>query len=1084
MLGAGAALGGAGPEDGRPVQTACFRAETLQPPVGARIESLAVFTQGAPPSKAGKAGGDHGQSDKADQGGPRTQGGDWVDMDATPLEKITLFVGTADGALYVYENRQPSSAASQTDMTSENVSLRLRVALKRFNPSKKAVSQLQFVEKWGILLSVLDGNLVAHHFGGEPLLQTVTHGPTEAITAELGANDLLSSRSVVCYAPDPESDFLCVAFKRLIVVLLYKVSRDNNNNNSSSNAPAASSNTNSNNGGGGAAPRVGKFRIVRQLPMAETARSMRWAGPDQICVGFAKDYTFYDVQTGAEQKRPRMRTGGRKHPLMCDVRSAPRINITASASTEAKGDLHSQEGDSSDGGSGTWNRSPDVQDSSRGEVLLCKDDQGFFVGFDGLPSRRGMASSSRTNEYSETSEAPSRYASIVDTGECVSWSEVPLAVASCQPFIVGALHRKIEIHLASSCRRTQVLTLPGCTIAYVHVLLLRTLPEMLKSLLEIAPDERKLTFALELCDAAGLAAWDRPGTSAVPATYPGAGVTAQGLRLMQADARARAALFYFRECAPRRDFRRAGQLLEGAKATGRLPIDFVVMLFARSDLFDSPEAAVTTSLNLADLRTELGELYHGHLRAARGTNALTSSASPPILAIDFEPEYVVQSSIVESTLDLCSLRGAEFALALLSVFLPFALEHRRELLAMRAQLMEGANKDKELSAESRVLASIDGIIVETLSTVDDLILRAFVLCDATAGSPPGERSRSAAGAVGGRGAGKTPGSPGSPSALESAEMRAMMAHVRDQKMRFLREENWCSVESCEQLLLQYPESWETLLWLYFGKGQHESALNWLHKLEQNEAHVVSTLEDLDEAARKESRESGETLEEPIAIAYLEYAIEQTSGLQPAESNKLASLYLRHMEHLEEAGRATTGTEQKLLTFLEKAKHLNASVLASELEGTSHYAAYALVLGRLGRHAEALRVYVDELKSLDRAEAYCARVHKSGKAGADEVFPLLVQTMIGAGNVDDALRLTERHPREVDAAKVLDLMPAISAIEILCHLVDELEWNAAKNLGGATLIIESFLGVLARAKFRLRVFAWPQLALAPALSTQI
>lgn len=1155
-------LGGAGGlgegHAATPVQTACFRAETLQPPLSARIEGLAIYSQGlganSTSANSNSTGNDSltKSSTTSSSGSSSSSNKDRIDIDAVPLEKITIFIGTADGMLLVYESRPKtssstdvvtSSSGASSDLNSASVSLRMRVSLKRFNPSKKPVSQLQFVEKFGLLFSIHDGDLVAHQFGGDPLLQVVAPGPSETITLELGTADIFSSsRTVLCYAVDTESDFICVAFKRLLAVLHYKVNRDSSARRPSGGATAASSPTSPNpNGGaitGSAAPGArgrsppGKFRVVYHIPMTETVRSLQWTGPDQVCVGFAKDYAFFNLRTGAENKRPRMRTGGRKQPLMCNVRSSSAQLLSIDKPTGASTQTNPGSG------GGAWQEPGAFAEmagaNSAGELLLCKDNQGFFVGFDGQPSRTSR--SSRSNEgapFGSTSASSNSWngrvkpSTSLDSGECVSWTEVPSAVIACQPFMVGLLHRKIEIHLATTCRRVQVLTLPGCTHVaktterlssapqnsgkdlqtrrtavfmasekYVHVLLLRTLPEMLDILLDQALDENYLGCALEIFDAAEMAAWDQgsshSGSGENLMVYPGAGVTQQGLRLLQAKARAHAALYYFRDCAPRHDFKHAAQLLNGAKATGRLPFDFVALLFMRTELFDAPEAAVTTSLNLADLRTELGELYHAYLHAMRitatkasreassaepssrtSTPPPVSLASAPILALDYEPEYVVQSSIIEATDDLSFLRGAVFARAILTVFLPYALQYRQQLLSMQAtvnQLLEEQEKN-----EGRRLESIDGIIQETLCIVDDLILRGLVLSDASSGS-----------------------STMTTSTTEATEMRAMVAHVRDQKTQFLRGQNWCSVDQCEQLLLQYPESWETLLWLYFGKGLHENALSWLHKLEQNEGRVLSQvqatgrkaprkaraasspfvarsieylrrlgaehekvileycgwiidacivqdslaifqpppnvsalsvskvtdrLEELDERARTEAEENGEAFQNPISIAYLEYVIDSTGDMTSNAHNKLGLLYMKQAEYLQaKSFPLAQKTMDKLLRFLETSTHYNPSELALCLKPTTLHAAYAIVLSRLNRHKEALRIYVDELNSISKAEAYCSRVYSSGSSGCGDVFNLLVQAMVSSGRVDEALRLTERHPREIDASKVLQIMP--------------------------------------------------------------
>ena len=50
-----------------------------------------------------------------------------------------------------------------------------------------------------------------------------------------------------------------------------------------------------------------------------------------------------------------------------------------------------------------------------------------------------------------------------------------------------------------------------------------------------------------------------------------------------------------------------------------------------------------------------------------------------------------------------------------------------------------------------------------------------------------------------------------------------------QRNRFLVN-NYCMVKDCEKLLLLFPEFWENLVWIYYGKYLHKKCLLWLKKL--------------------------------------------------------------------------------------------------------------------------------------------------------------------------------------------------------------------------------------------------------------
>lgn len=45
---------------------------------------------------------------------------------------------------------------------------------------------------------------------------------------------------------------------------------------------------------------------------------------------------------------------------------------------------------------------------------------------------------------------------------------------------------------------------------------------------------------------------------------------------------------------------------------------------------------------------------------------------------------------------------------------------------------------------------------------------------------------------------------------------------------------------------------------------------------------------------------------------------------------------------------------------------------------------AIILGKLGRHEQALSIYVSVLSDIQRAKEYCDKVYVLGGPGADEV----------------------------------------------------------------------------------------------------
>nr|CAD7419670.1 unnamed protein product [Timema poppensis] len=90
---------------------------------------------------------------------------------------------------------------------------------------------------------------------------------------------------------------------------------------------------------------------------------------------------------------------------------------------------------------------------------------------------------------------------------------------------------------------------------------------------------------------------------------------------------------------------------------------------------------------------------------------------------------------------------------------------------------------------------------------------------------------------------------------------------------------------------------------------------------------------------------------------------------------------------------------------------------------------AIILGKLGRHEQALAVYVSVLGNVPKAMEYCDKVYQHG---AEEVYVILMKMLISPPDngllgvpapvktepdLETALALLEQHANEINPVKV-------------------------------------------------------------------
>jgi Vam6/Vps39-like protein vacuolar protein sorting-associated protein 39 len=191
----------------------------------------------------------------------------------------------------------------------------------------------------------------------------------------------------------------------------------------------------------------------------------------------------------------------------------------------------------------------------------------------------------------------------------------------------------------------------------------------------------------------------------------------------------------------------------------------------------------------------------------------------------------------------------------------------------------------------------------------------------------------------------------------------------------------------------------------------------------------------------------------IVMAYLESLVE-AHDTTPEFHNELVILYLqgimKQLETLSASGqsrltvdektgdRITAGSEPgrlgilraKLIAFLESSSFYTPEKMISKFPREDLLEERAILLSRIGLHAQALSIYAHKLRDPSLAEQYCDKYYDRD-TGKDVYLSLLeVYLQPPTGTVPlvaPALSLLQQHYDRIDAARALDLLPGDTPI---------------------------------------------------------
>uniref|UniRef100_A0A8C1H2J6 VPS39 subunit of HOPS complex n=1 Tax=Cyprinus carpio carpio TaxID=630221 RepID=A0A8C1H2J6_CYPCA len=221
----------------------------------------------------------------------------------------------------------------------------------------------------------------------------------------------------------------------------------------------------------------------------------------------------------------------------------------------------------------------------------------------------------------------------------------------------------------------------------------------------------------------------------------------------------------------------------------------------------------------------------------------------------------------------------------------------------------------------------------------------------------------------------------------------------------------------------------------------------------------------------------------LAIPYLEHIIHLWDETGPEFHNVLIQLYLEKVQSLmkvylsslpEGVPAVAAGKEagelgeyrNKLLSFLEVSSSYEPEGLISDFpfdgESTGLLEERALLLGRMGKHEQALFIYVHILKDTRMAEEYCHGHYDPSANGNKDVYlsllrmylsppdvhflgPIKMQLCEPQPNLQAALRVLQLHHSKLNTTKAINLLPANTQIrEIQVFLESVLEEKAGRK----------------------------------------
>ncbi|KAI9356565.1 CNH domain-containing protein [Zopfochytrium polystomum] len=307
----------------------------------------------------------------------------------------------------------------------------------------------------------------------------------------------------------------------------------------------------------------------------------------------------------------------------------------------------------------------------------------------------------------------------------------------------------------------------------------------------------------------------------------------------------------------------------------------------------------------------------------------------------------------------------------------------------------------------------------------------------------------------------------------------------------LRIQNFCNVDECEAALIAKGRQ-NDLVDLYYGKGLHRRGLEGLTKELKNgnvnvrtvvkyllkldmqthldmiiefaepvierdlEAGLQIFVQRYDELPQKSYQRILDFLERLSPVlerGYLEHIFDELLDRSPELHDRLVFNYLRaimlHLAKSSDGLDVGTGSDDeavlsvarpdsvrsKLRKFLEESTYYRAERILALFPEDALLEERATLLSRVGRHQEALEIYVDRLHNFELAQSYCDRHYSPSDAAAADIYYHLLVLFLGAQGrgemtMEQVLQFLDRSGRHVNGPKALSILPGTTVLSRL------------------------------------------------------
>jgi len=313
-------------------------------------------------------------------------------------------------------------------------------------------------------------------------------------------------------------------------------------------------------------------------------------------------------------------------------------------------------------------------------------------------------------------------------------------------------------------------------------------------------------------------------------------------------------------------------------------------------------------------------------------------------------------------------------------------------------------------------------------------------------------------------------------------------------------DNHCHIEECERVLVKAKKVNELVL-LYQSKGNHKKALDLLLRQSDQPTSPLSgpkkTVDylqhlgaehfqlalDYSKGVLKKHPEEGlkiftadtpeveslprdkvlshlEAITPILVTRYLEHIIFDWKDSHPEFHNRLIILYKDKIMPLlredlasptklsdNDGNSPLADLRSRLLFFLETSTNYQPYKLLRFFPQDALFQERALLLGRAGRHEEALAIYIYVLKDDKMAEKYCRRQYELNQEENRNVYLSLVKMYLRPQDLPSlglpqstysgcllepktrqALEILNKYNQKIDVAQTLDLLPATTEVK--------------------------------------------------------